>query len=206
MQKLAVSVIFLLALAWPASAQQPAAVSSEATRFDFSGGFSLLRSNAPPGTCGCFSLYGASGSAAFNFNNWIGAVADVGYVRAGSITSADRSLSIMSFLFGPRFSLRTRGRFTPYAQALFGDGRGSGTLLSGSTTPVTNNAFAMALGGGMDYALTRRFAVRGQVEYLQTRFSNLANNRENNLRITIGIVYHLGRPTSEGRGRHWWSP
>jgi peptidoglycan-associated lipoprotein len=206
MRKLAVSVIFLLGLVWPAAAQQPAAVSPEATRFDFSGGFSLMRSNAPPGTCGCFSLYGANGSAAFNFNSWIGAVADVGYVRASSITSADRSLSITSFLFGPRFSLRTRRRFTPYAQVLFGEGRGSGTLLSGTTTPVTDNAFALALGGGVDYALTRRFSVRAQVAYLQTRFPNGKNNRENNLQITGGIVYHLGRPTSEPRGHHWWWP
>ena len=98
MHKLAVSVIFLLGLSLPLAAQQPAAASPEATHFDFSGGLSLMRSNAPPGTCGCFTLYGASGSAALNLNSWLGIVGDVGYVRDSSITSSDRSLSILSYL------------------------------------------------------------------------------------------------------------
>ncbi|HXN63809.1 MAG TPA: outer membrane beta-barrel protein [Candidatus Acidoferrales bacterium] len=206
MHKLAVSVILLLGLSLPLAAQQPAAASPEATHFDFSGGLSLMRSNAPPGTCGCFTLYGASGSAALNLNSWLGIVGDVGYVRDSSITSSDRSLSILSYLVGPRFSLRTRRRITPFAQVLFGDARGSGTLLSGATTPVTDNAFALTVGGGLDYALTRRWSVRGQVEYMQTRFPNEVNNRENNLRISFGAVYHLGGPTSQDRHHHWWWP
>ena len=64
-----------------------------------------------------------------------------------------------------------------------------------SLVRVGNNerdtARAVALGGGMDFDLTSRFAVRVfQVDYLHT---NLFSQDQNNLRFSTGLVYHWGR-------------
>ncbi len=207
MHKLAVSVIFLLGLSLPLAAQQPAAASPEATHFDFSGGLSLLRSNAPPGTCGCFHPLRRQRLCGAQFE-FLARYRGRCRLRSRQQHHLFRPQLVHHLL--SRWSALSRsaraGASRPFAQVLFGDARGSGTLLSGTTTPVTDNAFALTVGGGVDYALTRRWSVRGQVEYMQTRFPNEVNNRENNLRISFGAVYHLGGPTSQDRHHHWWWP
>ena len=63
-----------------------------------------------------------------------------------------------------------------------------------SLVRVGNNeedtARAVALGGGMDFDLTSRFAVRVfQVDYLHT---SLFSQTQNNLRFSTGLVYRWG--------------
>ncbi len=50
------------------------------------------------------------------------------------------------------------------------------------------------VGGGVDYQLTRRFAVRGEAEYLYTGFAlrdNQLSATHNNARISTGLVFHF---------------
>jgi len=55
----------------------------------------------------------------------------------------------------------------------------------------------VALGGGMDFALTSRFAVRVfQVDYLRT---SLFSEKQNNLRFSTGLVYQWGSIKKKGR-------
>ncbi|HXP47815.1 MAG TPA: outer membrane beta-barrel protein [Terriglobales bacterium] len=116
-----------------------------------------------------------------------------------------------TFLFGPVVSVR-RDRVTPFVHALFGGnhiGADASTVL---TTPaVTETAFAMALGGGLDVKLTRHFGARlGQFDYLYTKhclslpanFGGFAGNaagcqlgvgsappaHQNNFRFATGIL------------------
>ena len=59
---------------------------------------------------------------------------------------------------------------------------------------LSNNAFAMTVGGGFDVNLSRHFAVRpAQVDYLLTRFDELNTNAQtqNNLRVSTGVVFHF---------------
>jgi hypothetical protein len=51
---------------------------------------------------------------------------------------------------------------------------------------VSDSAFTMAFGGGLDYNLNRKFAVRvGQFDYLPTRFGG---ETQNNFRYSAGVV------------------
>jgi hypothetical protein len=71
----------------------------------------------------------------------------------------------------------------------------SGALVQGqySVTSNANAAFAAQLGGGTDLRLSRHFALRlAEVNYLLTRFNNSANNRQNNLDLSTGIVFRFG--------------
>jgi hypothetical protein len=54
--------------------------------------------------------------------------------------------------------------------------------------------FALRLGGGVDVPVSPRFAVRViQLDYYLTEFTNATNNRQNNLLVGAGIVFHWSR-------------
>ena len=56
------------------------------------------------------------------------------------------------------------------------------------------NAFAMAVGGGLDVRVNHAFSVRlFEADYYLTHFQNGVNSEENNLRLTFGVVFHVGK-------------
>jgi hypothetical protein len=84
-------------------------------------------------------------------------------------------------MFGPRFSVPV-GKFRPFVEFEFGIGHMS-TNVFGS-----NNSFATALGGGIDYRIIRPIAWRFQGDYVTTRFFNTS---QNNIRLSTGIVFRF---------------
>ena len=74
------------------------------------------------------------------------------------------------------------GRYTPFAQALFGIAHtgASGTGFSNSDT-----FFATVLGGGVDFRLAGTIGWRVQADQLQTHFFS---NSQNNFRFSTGPV------------------
>jgi opacity protein-like surface antigen len=157
---------------------------------------------------------GWNAEAQVNIRRWLGAVADFsGYygspvtaTSASSITGLP-SANSYTFMFGPVVSFHS-AKFTPFVHALFGANRfssGSFSALDISNS-ISDTAFAMALGGGVDYHLTRRWAWRiGQVDYLYSRHDanllaqsltgeNLGlNDYQNNIRFSTGLVFHFGK-------------
>jgi hypothetical protein len=133
-----------------------------------------------------YNLSGGGSQLAYNFKNWFGVVGDLaGYaLTAGSITPA-----AMSYLAGPRFSLRRR-RATAFVQTLFG-----GVLSDdGITNAGLTSVFGMTAGGGVDFRVSRHVAIRpAQLEYLLMKFPDGANNRQNSFRYSSGVVFRLGR-------------
>ncbi len=129
-------------------------------------GYDYVRLNSG-GTA--FNFNGGSGQLACNVNNWLGAVGDLG----GYYTSNGFHAGIISYQFGPRVNLRGHGRVTPFGQVLFGGAR--------SIDISPQNAFAMTVGGGVDFKISEHFAIRPvQAEYFRTNFTDGANNRQNN--------------------------
>ena len=157
-------------------------------------------------------LHGGSTSVAYNFNRYLGLVADFGGYDNNKLTllspSGDQTFdadgSAYTYLFGPRLSYRMHERFTPFVQALFGAAHASSVTISGcgagaNCTPLgSENAFAMTAGGGLDITLHRHIALRlFQAEYLMTRFKDSSvlagqTGRQNNVRLSTGIVLRFG--------------
>jgi outer membrane protein OmpA-like peptidoglycan-associated protein len=141
---------------------------------------------------------GGSASFAYNFTRYLGLVGDFGGYHTGDYGGVpDVSSNIISYLFGPRVSFRNSSRVTPFIQFLLGGARLSSDAGSlGGPTSLTSNGFALATGGGLDFGLTRRVALRlPQVEYFMTRFdSNLAGapSHQNNLRASAGLLLRWG--------------
>lgn len=161
-----------------------------------------------------FNGWNAEGQ--YNFDRWIGVVADVTGEYGTPISGAANgvsglpSMSQYSFLAGPVVTYRGMAKFTPFVHALFGWDRAhmrAGSI-TGTSSPVTSFAstytdFAMAFGGGVDYKLSRRVSLRlGQVDYFRTTldlnslygsafgpgsFHGLPTH-ENNIRFSTGIV------------------
>jgi outer membrane immunogenic protein len=156
--------------------------------------YNYVHTNAPPGDCGCISLNGGSGSIAYNFSRSFSAVADLGAQHASNIAPAGSDLTLTSYLFGPRYSLRNRTRFTPFGQVLLGGAHASGSLAPGNGgLSGGSNAFAMVAGGGLDIGLTHHIAIRAiEADYYMTRFNNGVNDRQNNLRLGAGLVFRFG--------------
>ena len=70
---------------------------------------------------------------------------------------------------------------------LFGVDRSDATLF-GSTG--SDNAFAMAIGGGVDVTVHSRLSFRvAQVDWLRSQHFN---TDQNNLRVSTGIVFRFG--------------
>ena len=181
------------------SAAQPAPTSGSANkpfRAELELGYSYLRSNAPPGGCGCFNLNGGSASFAWAIvpGKW-DLVGDVVSGHGSNISANGYGLTLSAFTGGVRYIPPFRNSsLHPFGQVLLGMAHSSGTLVSSSNSSTTNAgaAFAANLGGGLDLSASRRFSIRLiEADYLVTTFNNGANNHQNNLRIGAGVVQHF---------------
>ena len=178
------------------------------------GGYSYVRFNVNPmitvtsgglsttvGGKENFNLQGGTASIAGNVNRWFGLVGDFGGYKVSDLPSGT-SANMYTFLFGPKFSHRGE-RWTPFLQFLFGAAHlkaetssvvalsPSNAFFSGST--FHQNAFATALGGGVDLKLSKHVAWRlFQAEYLLTKFNDGNDNQQNNLRAATGLVFRFG--------------
>ena len=163
--------------------------AQELTKAEATVGYSYLRANEASGVCGCFGLGGVSGSFAINLNSRFAGVVDVGYERKNNINSSGIDLNLLTYMAGPRFSVRGH-KLTFFAQAL----AGGATAHSNSMFNNGTN-FAGSAGGGVNFRITSRFLWRViEADYLLTRIPNGDSNTQNNIRITTGIVIRLGHP------------
>jgi hypothetical protein len=197
---LALAGVVLLPLLLAAQTPQPGYSKVEAFA-----GYSYLRNSGN-------NFNGWEGQLTYNFNRHFGATGDFnGYYRNTSAFSPLAGFSISAnqrlytYLFGPTATARF-GKNSVFGHALFGAAHS--TVGAGFTAPIIGsfstgvnsaNAFAMALGGGVDIGLNRIFAIRpAQVDYLYTHFgtfdalttglSNNTSNHQNGFRYSAGIV------------------
>lgn len=96
----------------------------------------------------------------------------------GGPCTTNANFSEENVMFGPRVSA-SFGRFRPFAEAMFGIGHVNVHGIG------TQNSFATAIGGGIDYRLIKPVAWRFQGDYLSTRFFSTT---QNNVRLSTGIV------------------
>jgi len=64
----------------------------------------------------------------------------------------------------------------------------------------SSNSFAAIAGRGLEFQLCERVSLRAiEADCYYTRFNYRANDRQNNLRIGAGLVFHLGERYAEIR-------
>jgi outer membrane immunogenic protein len=188
------SVMTALSTARVANAQP--ATAEDQSHAELALDYSYVRSNAPPGGCGCFNLNGGSVTFAWPVKRGNFALAgDLSVAHSGAISSNGYSLTLSSYTAGVRYHTRLgHSHLAPFGQLLAGVAHSSGSLVDGQNSATSNSgaAFAANLGGGLDLHASRRFSLRlVEADYLVTTFNNGDNNRQNNLRLSTGVVLHF---------------
>ncbi len=157
-----------------------------------------------------YSSNGGSSQLVYNFNKYIGGVFDIGGYHNGVISGYSIDNTMLSYLWGPRVNVRT-GRVTPYLNILFGGiwfgastvkslapctGTGCGPATTTGRAAGSANAFAMAVGGGLDIKINKHASFRPiGLDYFLTRLKNPAlqdDHNQNNLRYSAGINFLFG--------------
>jgi opacity protein-like surface antigen len=162
---------------------------------------------------GTANLNGWEGSITLNLNKWVGITSDFsghyGSMKFDEFQQVivvpapppvfarteNPGFSSHSFLFGPRFTYRNTERVIPFAHVLFGVNREAADTSEIVPAPgiyddVKETSFAFAAGGGLDFKISKRIAVRApQIDYL-LNYRN--DDRHNNIRISAGLVFRLG--------------
>jgi len=129
---------------------------------------------------------GGNASVEFDLNNWFGAVGDVAGYYTGNFAGTKKTDTLITFMGGPRFSLRS-GKARLFGEGLFG---GAHT----SVSTFTKNAFSFAVGGGADVNVSEHFSVRiVEADYVYTKFNvspffGPNNTKQNSARISTGVV------------------
>lgn len=174
-QVVALVLVSCSLLARPACAQEP-----QPRKYELSAGYAYLRTDT---SAGALSLHGISFSVARNVNGWLSIVGDLGGYHL-------EGFRLGTVLAGPRFTARARQRASVlFAQVLLG---GAHANAGGRGFPAYHDSLAWAFGGGLEYRLSGRVALRlAQAEYLQTRLGGAV---QHNLRAGAGIVLHFGLP------------
>jgi outer membrane immunogenic protein len=184
-------LVLVLVLPWVLHAQAISmnGPSNEITRFELGANYNYFHANAPPGQCGCFSLNGGSGTVVYNIRPAWAAVADLTVGHATNVDNSLQNITIFNYLFGPRYTRRTSSRFVPYGEVLLGGAKEDVNF----QFTINRNAFGVLAGGGVTTRLNRRFGVTiVEGDWIYTRIPNAVNNRQNDLRIVTGVIYHFG--------------
>ena len=188
-----------------------AAVAQDVPKADLFLGYSMLRANSAR-NIPAFTNNGGVGTFAWNFNNHVAAEFEFGGYHNGNIHDIQFDTTEMTYMFGPRVSLGRSRRVIPYVHALFGGVHLTTSLpvtvtptplaTAGTTTRIaaSQDAFAMALGGGLDLRLNHHLTLRPiQLDYLMTRLEDFGqsgqpsqNRNQHNLRYAAGIMFTFG--------------
>jgi len=165
------------------------AMAQDNPKGEVAGNYTYIRINPGGGAPG-ENCHGGGGSVAGNLNSYFGVVGEFAGCKVTGL-GGGVSAHALSYLFGPRLTYRASGNFEPFGEFLFG---GVHVSASGGGATVTDNAFAMAVGGGADYKFSRSVAIRvGQFDYLYTKFNfGPGYTHQNNFRLQAGVVYRFG--------------
>ncbi len=159
-------------------------------------------------------LYGWDTSLGVNATSWLGFKVEGGqYFGTSKIPTAvpapfptcggnpsfcptttptfDANTREYNFLFGAQFSRRRGGRWTPFGELMYGhQGTRGQASAFGETFTEVGTGRAVVAGGGADYTISPRLALRFKADYFQTgtSFPMLSKQKQDNFRFSLGIV------------------
>jgi len=173
-------------------------------------GYNYVRVNSTT-QISSYSSNGGSSQLTYNFSKYISGVFDIGGYHNGVVNGYNIDNTMLSYMWGPRVNIR-KGRVIPYFNTLFG-GVWFGASTAKLVTPCTStscggptstteraagslNAFAMAIGGGLDIKINKHASFRPiGLDYFMTRLKNPVlqdDHNQHNLRYSAGINFLFG--------------
>jgi outer membrane immunogenic protein len=161
------------------------------------------RARLAPGTAAASGCKAAARTRAVNLWKGFGLIASFSGGHASNIASGVDANKIVYLggvpytraLPGPRKEAAPQRHLQYFGQALFGSVHAfNGVFPSHEGVKSSTDAFALQAGGGLNMALSWRFGLRLiQVDYLRTTLPNNGSDTQNDLRLAVGVTYHLGK-------------
>ena len=188
------------ATSWAQQSQKPVAPDTVST--DLAVTFAVERSQAVSSQ-GSFWFKGGGADAAITFKSGMGIAASLTGDHASNITPGVDANKI-TYLAGPRYtwtawqghaSAADNCRLQIFGQGLFGWMHGFNGLYP-ATSGATSSAksLAMQAGGGLNLYFTRNFGLRLlEADYVRTVLPNGAANIQSDMRLSVGLAYHIGK-------------
>lgn len=143
-----------------------------------------------------FWLQGGALDFSAEFYHGLSIVANIAGERASNINGSGVNLTMVTTTFGPRYTWsRASQKLALFGHGLIGEAFGLDSVFpSPSGAQADLNTLALQVGGGVDFRLSKRIAVRAlQADWVRTQFPNSTTNVQNNLRLGAGIVFRLQR-------------
>ena len=191
MNRLTKLFVCLLLCAAPAAAQGPK-VTATGPSMNVSLGYEYFNLALEPQRA---NLNGADAAFTIDFRPRWGIQADVGYARGSNVNGTTHHADALTYMGGPVFYLTRGNHLTTFAHVIGGGARVTGVLISpkGVTKGFINEP-AVAFGGGAEYQLSPRWAVRGSADYVRASFltSPTTYGGLSNFRAVASIVYLFG--------------
>jgi hypothetical protein len=181
--------------------KQPPIAAGRFTALTLSAGYSVTDLAIPSSSR--VALTGVDVSIAADVCSRIGAKLDLSYARAPNVSNSGHGASVLSYLFGPTFSLWSGNSLSTHAHVLGGGARVTGTFPIASGGLGTGHVHYPALdfGGSAEYRLSPAFGFRVTIDCLHAHFFNSSGviRGQNDIGVVNSIVYYLGEPV---RRRH----
>jgi opacity protein-like surface antigen len=156
---------------------------------DLFGGYQLTNVDFKSGLTGIDrqSYHGWDVDLAAHVTKNLSLTADFGSAyKTITVNGVDFKSRMYPILFGPRVGVNL-GKVTPFVEGLFGFAHMTGNV-AGIT--ASENKFAMAVGGGLDFHLSNNIALRlPKFDYLMVTSGDPTLGHLNNLRVATGIVF-----------------
>ena len=173
------------------------AVAQDAPRVEVFGGYSYLRADSQDFPEHNLNGYTVSGNV--NLNKWFGLKADFSdhYNDFQISPGVKADLNLRFFTGGVQFTSYKNEKVTPFVHVLAGVARrnfGVSRAAAGNgPRDISANAFAFIVGGGMDVNINKSLAWRAfQTDYVLTTFDDFRDSRQNNFRLSTGLVWKIG--------------
>jgi opacity protein-like surface antigen len=162
--------------------------ASVPARFELGLGYSYMHADAEV----VQNLNGFNVSGFYNVNTWFAVGGEFSglygtmtqnYTGGSVKTSLDRYL----YLFGPQVTVHPCQRTTVFGRVMVGGVYDENKISSmGDTWRSSANAFALAVGVGVDVRVTRHFSIGPSFDYVPTHFiTPNGNNWQNNWRVGL---------------------
>jgi opacity protein-like surface antigen len=179
-----------------AQEQQPSTPRFQVTSTDLAITYTTEKAKVITPGGGNFWLQGASVNAAVTFFHGFGVATNLTADYVSRIAPGV-SLGKIAFMAGPRYTLHMGSK---HERRFFAEGLAGGVRGFDSVFPTASgfsdraSAFSMQVGGGMDVALSKHFALRAfEADWVRTLLPNNGANTQDQLRLAIGLSYHMGK-------------
>jgi len=129
------------------------------------------------------SMLGFRTSVAYHFNDWVAADGGITTGFAPEIFAKEH-IKYLDYMAGIRLGPR-QDRYSPWAHAQIG-----GAHILPQTAGNSKNSLAVKAGVGVDYRVNSVIGLRGQMDWLRTRFFQ---ESQNNFQASVSLVIHFDR-------------